>query len=31
MNGVKNNAVKELQQVSFILLEIQTKNENVSR
>lgn len=28
---VENNAVKELQQVSFILLEIQTKNEDVSR
>jgi hypothetical protein len=28
---VENNAVKELQQVSLILLEIQTKNEDVSR
>ena len=28
---VENNAVKGLQQVSFILLEIQTKNEDVSR
>ena len=28
---VENNAVKELQQVSLILLEIQIKNEDVSR
>ncbi len=28
---VENNAVKELQQVSLILLEIQIKDEDVSR
>lgn len=28
---IENNAVKELQQVSLILLEIQIKDEDVSR